>query len=264
VAAVDPLLLLLASAVIGLLAAILGLGGGMFLIPLLVLWLDAPPATAAATSLVCCLVTSAAGSVAFDKAQLADLRLVAHLQWPSSVGALAAAWVAGWIPPRVIYGLFAAVLGWAAYRILAKAWRERVGAPAKPADGDEGPPEWPVNYPSGLTLSGLSGVACGLLGIGGGPIRVPLQTEVMRVPLPVALANSNLMVGMTTVVAAAVYYGKGEVLPQVTAPCALGIGVGAYAGGLLAPKLRNAHLAALFGVLLSYVGVQMLWKAIAS
>ena len=73
----DPQWLLAICALIGLAAAVLGLGGGVFLIPLLILWGDVPPVHAAATSLVCCLVTSASGSVAFDKSRLADLRLVA-------------------------------------------------------------------------------------------------------------------------------------------------------------------------------------------
>ncbi len=118
-----------------------------------------------------------------------------------------------------------------------------------------------VRIPLGMAGTGLAGLASGLLGIGGGPIKVPVQTEIMNVPLKVALANSNLMVGITAAVGAAVYYADGLIQTTLLAPCALGIAVGAYAGGRLAPRLNQRLLCFAFSGVLVFLALQLTWKA---
>ena len=90
---------------------------------------------------------------------------------------------------------------------------------------------------------------------------MPLQSEVMKLPLRVAVANSNVMVGITAAVGAAVYYGRGEIQASTTAPCAVGVALGAYVGGRLAPRIKAPVLAYLFTALLGYLAVRMGWRA---
>lgn len=272
----DLLQLLLACTAAGTLAALLGLGGGVIVVPLLTLWHGETLVHATATSLVCCMATSAGGSVAFDKAKLADFRLVAHLEVFSALGALGASYAGAkqLVPQSLLYAAFALVVGYAAFRMLRRELRrmreERQltagGAPNPPAPLEARPERVAEddpqrNYGLAFALSTLAGVISGLLGIGGGAVKVPLQTEALRLPVRVALANANVMMGITTGFGAAVHLGLGTVDPQLTAPCALGMASGAYLGGRLAPRIRARWLALALVVVLSYVAVRMTGKA---
>tara|TARA_B100000965_G_scaffold174168_1_gene145365 strand:- start:50 stop:826 length:777 start_codon:yes stop_codon:yes gene_type:complete len=245
---------LFACVFVGLASALMGLGGGMFMVPLLDLIPGVSWQEAAATSLTCALATSAAGSVAFDKGKLADLELVVLLELSGTVGALVgAAVLATIVPERVSAGVFSALVAYAAWKMV----RRRQDAKEEPQ------PEGPVEHLGlGIAGAGVAGILSGLLGIGGGPVKVPLQTELCRIPLKVALANSNLMVGITAGVGAAVYFAKGVVLAHLIAPCAIGIALGAYLGGLLMPKLPVARLRAGFVVVLLVLLGRMLWKTL--
>ena len=272
-------------------SAIMGLGGGLFLVPLLTLVPSITLDAARGTSLICTLATSAAGSLALDRSRLAEFDLVLTLELAAGLGALAGAWLlAPLLPKPLVYGAFALVVAFAGYRMAtrkdpakaassggsAEAAPEAEPSPGEPAAPDASDPAEPAPtetepvaeaYPIRLGWGALgfavSGIASGVLGIGGAPIKVPVQTEVCRVPLRVALANSNLMVGMTAGVGAAVYFGKGKIALTLVAPCALGIAIGAYLGGRIAPKLPVNRLRGAFTLILTIVAGRMLWAALS-
>ncbi|MBX3469581.1 MAG: sulfite exporter TauE/SafE family protein [Planctomycetes bacterium] len=255
----EMLLLSLACLLAGGVGATLGLGGGVFIVPLLTIWLGVPVHEAAGTSLVCVLATSAAGSVALDRTRLADPRLVAYLGVATVAGGAASAVVAPAVSPRLVFGLFGLATGWAAWRLVA-----RLRAPAAAAQMGPAPPaEGPANLGVGVGACVGAGVASGLLGIGGAPVQVPVMTEVMRVAAPVAFATSNVLVGITAAASTAAYYGNGLIRADLAAPCALASAIGAYAGGRLAPRLPVRPLVTFFVVVLVYLTGRMLWKAIA-
>ncbi len=248
---------------VGCVAAMMGLGGGVFLVPFFALGLGFPMREAAATGLVCALATSAAGSVALDKARLADLGRVARLEVPAALGALVgSALLAGLLPDRAVQGAFAAVMLFSAWRMLKRARQtERESAP--PGQPEVGPAEGRREL-GGIVGFFSAGAISGTLGIGCGPIKVPVQTELMGVPLRVALANANVMVGITAATGAAVYYARGDLPAAFVGPCALGTALGAYAGGLLAPRVRAQRLALAFSAILVAVGLRMGWGAVAA
>lgn len=244
----------------GAFGAVLGLGGGIFIVPLLSLWLKVPLDEAAGTGLVVVLSTSAAGSVALDRSGLAHGRLVAVLGLATVIGGIAGASLATSVSPRVVSGLFAAATAWAAVRL----WGRAFGAqPPKEPPGAPPPPVEPRRLPVGMGGCVGAGVASGLLGIGGAPVQVPLMIEVMRVPPPVAFATSNIIVGITAAASMAVYYARGDIRADLAAPCALAAAVGAYAGGRLAPRVPLRPLVVVFLGVLVYLTARMLWKAIA-
>lgn len=258
----SPPLLLACCTVCGVLAALLGLGGGLFVVPLLSLGFGVDMPAAIATSLVCCVATSGAGSVALDKARLADLRAVILVEVAASPVAVFATGLALLAPQALLRGCFAALVGFAAYRILVRELRA-MKAPAEPTQWEEpeGEPDWPKNQGLGVFLGGLTGL-CSALGIGGGPVKVPLLTEVMGVPIRVALASSNVMVGISTACAATVHYAGGSLRADLTAPCVVGMAAGAYVGGRLAPKVNARWLALAFVAVLVYMGGKMAWLAL--
>ena len=101
------------------------------------------------------------------------------------------------------------------------------------------PPYEPKRYPLGLAASLVAGALSGLLGIGGGPIKVPVMYIFMNVPLMVATATSNFMIGVTAAASAIVYYRRGDILVQYAAPLAVGVFVGSLIGARLAPRIHT-------------------------
>jgi hypothetical protein len=120
----------------------------------------------------------------------------------------------------------------------------------------------PTHWPVGLGFSAFAGALSGLTGTGGGFIKVPVMYSVMDVPLGVATATSNFMVGITAAASAMVYYARGDIRPLVAVPTALGVFVGAVMGARLARRLPVDTLRKMLIVLLIVVAAQMAWKGL--
>jgi hypothetical protein len=118
----------------------------------------------------------------------------------------------------------------------------------------------PTNYPLGLSGSFVAGGLSALLGVGGGPLKVPLMSYGMRVPFKVASATSNLMIGVTGAASVAAYAWRGHVKLALVAPLVVGVLGGAVAGSRMMPRVSTGVLRRLFALLLLAVAVQMLWK----
>lgn len=252
VSAAALLLLVACCAAAGLFGAILGLGGGVFIVPLLDQAFGVPFAEARGTGFVIVLATSAAGSIALDRSGLVDARLVVHLALATIVGAIAGSLLGARAPEAPVKLLFAGLCLVAAVR-LARRKEEAAAPPEAP----------PLRWLPGFAGCGVGGVVSGLLGIGGGPVQVPVMSELMGVRLPVAMATSNAIVGITAAASLLVYSGEGLVRADLAAPCALATALGAFAGGRLAPRLRSRPLALVFTGLLVLLAGRMAWTAIA-
>ena len=105
-------------------------------------------------------------------------------------------------------------------------------------------------------------MASALFGIGGGIIKVPLMNLAMGVPMRVATATSNLMIGITAAASAVIYLIRGEIDPYVAGPTAIGVFLGATLGSRLAHRVDLRYLRLLFVVVLVYTAVQMLLRAV--
>jgi uncharacterized membrane protein YfcA len=267
---------LLAGGLTGVLGAILGTGGGVFLIPILVIGLKVKIHYAVATSLVSVIATSSAVASTNVERGTANMRLGMVLEIATALGAVAGGLTAGWLPPRALEGLFAAVLVPTAYLM----WKGREGgggaAAGGPPAGDLGllgatyrdeAEGRAVSYRvqrlwGGLGISFLAGNLSGLLGIGGGTFKVPALHLVCRVPIKAAAATSNFMIGVTAAASAFLYYGRGEVRPALTSATVLGVLAGSAAGTALNRRVRGDSVRRLFAFLLVAVALQMLDRAI--
>ncbi|MBC7241237.1 MAG: sulfite exporter TauE/SafE family protein [Anaerolineae bacterium] len=253
------LALFLTGVAAGVLGAVLGLGGGVFLVPALHLLFDLPMRTAVACSIVGVLATSA-GTVAFaPRGRGANVELALRLEIATTAGALAGSLVAGLLSSQALGILFAVVAffnaGYTAYR----ARRRPISAPPEALfTHDYRPRRWGI----GLSAGALAGMLSGLLGVGGGIIKVPVMYSVMEVPLGVATATSNFMVGITAAVSALVYYLRGDIYPVLAIPIALGVFAGATAGVWLLTRLRVGWVRAALIALLVIMGVQMLLRGL--
>ena len=306
------LVLLGGGAAVGLFGSLLGLGGGILLVPLLTLGFGRPLREAVAISLVSVIVTSSAGAGVYLRRHVANLRLGMVLELFTACGALAGGLIAFALPVPVLEGLFALLLAWVGLSML----RRREAAPAA-LDGDADPPvpaaeelaavptptvpagAPPVSSPApafrpvgggagaialaqpmsfAASLSGpgylvdrlgfgalgalFAGVVSALFGVGGGIIKVPLMNLAMGVPLKVATATSNMMIGITATSSAVIYLLRDEMDPYLAGPVALGVFVGASIGARVVNRIDTRLLRMLFVVVLLVTAVQMGAKAV--
>ena len=118
----------------------------------------------------------------------------------------------------------------------------------------------PQNYPAGLAASLIAGGFSGLLGIGGGPIKVPVMLLFMKVPLRVAAATSNFMIGVTAGTSAYVYWGHGNVRVDIAAPLVAGVFAGSLLGARISPKIRAFYILMLLVCIAGWLAAQMIYK----
>jgi hypothetical protein len=246
----------------GMLGAMLGLGGGLFLVPVLTLLFDLPVRVAVGASLIGVIATSAGVASIARPGRSADVGLALRLEIAATAGALLGSLAAGRLSPRALSLLFAGItLAAAAYTYLKT--RRRVGVASEDAVEALFRTNYrPTHWLAGLGLIGLAGTLSGLTGTGGGFIKVPVMYSLMDVPLGVATASSNFMVGITAAASALLYYSRGDIYPWVAVPTALGVFVGAVTGARLAARLHVATLRKALIVLLVLVAVQMAWKGL--
>jgi uncharacterized membrane protein YfcA len=253
--------LLATGAVAGILGALMGLGGGIFLVPALTLLFHLPIHTAVGTSLMGVIATSAGVAAIAPRGRSADISLALRLEVATAAGALGGGLLAQAVNARALDILFALVVFFAAGYLLYKArGRTQRGVPERLFYENYRLHHWPI----GLLASSFAGMVSGLLGVGGGFIKVPVMHAVMGAPLGTATATSNFMVGITAAASIFIYYGRGDVYPLVVIPTSLGVFGGAMLGVYILPHLRvNWIRLALIGLLV-FMGAQMLVQGLHS
>lgn len=259
----------------GIFGALLGLGGGLLIVPLLSLGLGLPVREAVGVSLICVIMTSSAAASVYLQRHVANLRLGMVLELFSAGGAVAGGFIAFLLPESVVAGLFAVFLTYTALSML----RAR-DAGSLPGGGDDTlvPADLQAEAPRAAVLSGpdyttrrlglgvggsvVAGLLSALLGVGGGIVKVPLMHLAMGVPLRVATATSNLMIGITACASAVVYLLRDSVDPLVAGPTAIGVFVGATIGSRGAQRVDVRVLRVVFVVVLLYTAVEMAHRAL--
>jgi hypothetical protein len=235
--------------------ALAGVGGGIIITPVLAIYFGVPMHQAIGASLVAVIATSSATSAVYVDKHVADLRLGMTLELATTLGAGVAAVVAGYVDRRTLALLFTLFLLYTAIALVRRAWSTR-----KDAAQAEIPAYKVERYGFGLGASLIAGGLSGLLGIGGGPVKVPVMYLFMKVPLRVATATSNLMIGVTAASSAYVYYGRGDVVVPLVAPLVAGVFAGSLAGARLSHRVRGAHVMLLLVAITAYLAAQMGWK----
>ena len=262
----------------GIFGSLLGLGGGILIVPLLTFGFGLPFREAVGVSLVCVIVTSSAAAGVYLERHLANLRLGMLLEVFTASGALVGGLVAFLLPDRVLAGLFALLLTYTGVTMLRRgATAAREGArPVEPGEDLAGPADTPGAFRAALAGPGyrparlgagiggsvFAGVVSALLGVGGGIVKVPLMHLVMGVPLNVATATSNLMIGVTAAASAIVYLMRGGIDPLVAGPTAVGVFAGAMVGSRVAQRINLRLLRLLFVAVLALTAIQMTLRAV--
>jgi len=270
------LLLFPVAIVAGVMGAILGLGGGVILVPALTLLFKVPMRTAVAASTVSIIATSTGAAVAYLNDHFTNIRVAMWLEMGTAVGATTGALVAGYLNQRVLFILFGVLLGYSGYNMLKTRGKERdrqvvpdrmsrrlrlAGSFYDPALGRR--VEYQVTHSiPGLVIMYFSGAAAGLLGIGAGIFKVPAMDQVMGLPFKASTATSNFMIGVTAASGAVVYFARGDVQPLVTGPVVLGVLLGALIGARLMVRMKAATVRRLFIPLILYTAAMMIYKGV--
>jgi len=254
-----------ASASAAVLGSMLGLGGGVFLVPIFTLFFGISTKTAIAASAVAVVTNSVVGSQTHLRNGFVNLRLGMMLQVTTAIGALIGAFAGVWAPDKALRIVFGAVLIYSALAMVRKRQASydtshdpdphQLGASFK--DGGKEVKYVPSAIRTGLGISGTAGVLSGMLGVGGGVIQVPAMNLFMKVPLKAAAGTSAFMVGITSVATAFVHYSDGNVDPTVVAPAMIGIFAGGKLGSTLTKRLEVADLLIIFVVIIAFLGISM-------
>jgi uncharacterized protein len=250
------LLMIAGGAAAGMFGSLLGLGGGVLIVPLLTLVFGLELREAVGVSLVSVIMTSSVAAGVYLERHVADLRLGMRLELFTAIGALVGGSIAFLIDERWLAILFALLLVYVAVSML------RASDPAETPASGEIPPYEVRNLPLGVVGATGAGVVSAMVGVGGGIIKVPLMHLAMGVPLRVSTATSNLMVGITAAASAVIYVIHGEVDPYVAGPTAIGVFLGASLGSRIAHRIDIRILRWLFVVVLLYTAVQMLLRVV--
>ena len=274
------LLLLVAVALgAGFVGSLIGLGGGVFIVPTLVLVFGLDIHYAIAASLLAVVANSAASGSLYVEQGLTDLRVGMFLETATVVGGLAGAILSVTIlasrtdvltlafVPIVVVGAFLML------RPLRRdidptappdrlALRLRLTGTYRPRFGGA-----PVTYQArrplaGLGLSGVAGFGSGLLGVGGGIFFVPAMNAIMNLPMRVASSTSTFKIGITASAASLVYLFAGDVFLFVAAPIALGSVVGGVLGSHTQHRARASALRYLFVAVMGVAGAFMLARGL--
>jgi hypothetical protein len=249
------LLLMLIGFCAGTFGALAGVGGGIIVTPLLAIYFGLPIHQAIGVTLLCVIATSTATSSLYVQRHVTDVRLGMTLELATTVGALIAALVAHHVNRRTLAALFACFLLYSAGSMVRKAWSSR-----REKHQETIPDYQPQNYPIGLAASLLAGGFSGLLGIGGGPIKVPVMYLFMKVPLRVAAATSNFMIGVTAATSAYIYWGRGDVNVHIAAPLVAGVFTGSLLGARFSHKVRSFYILLLLVGIAGWLAIQMIYK----
>jgi uncharacterized membrane protein YfcA len=261
------------GALAGGLGALLGLGGGVFLVPFLTLVLDVPIRHAIAASLLTVIATSSSVSAARAGRNLINLRLGMLLEVATAAGGLVGGVTAYLLPPQALYALFGGVMLFVAFVTLGRLHVRNI-LPEPDADPgqygarfyDEESGRMVVyrvtRIPLALVGSFFAGNVSSLLGIGGGIVKVPMLNAWCGVPLRAAAATSAFMIGVTAASGAVIYYGSGDVVPPLAAAAVLGVHLGSTTGLRVGARATTRHMKLLMAGVMIAVAILMFVRSV--
>ena len=260
------LLVAFGSAAVG---GMMGLGSGLFVVPVLTTLGHVDIGTAVGASLVSVIACSCAGAAPYLEARFTNVRLAIVLEVATTLGAVSGVVVAGLVAPRWLFAIFAAVLLVSAYQMT----RRRTDPVFEPADAGGSlasalHSSYPdalgrdVAYgvhglPAGFALMYGAGMISALLGIGSGVLKVPAMDGALRLPLKVSSATSNFMIGVTATASAGAYFARGAIVPAVAGPVVIGSVVGGILGARLLMRASSDRVRGLFVLVLVALALQM-------
>lgn len=266
--------LLFTAIVAGFLGSILGLGGGIIIVPVLTLFYNINIRYAVAASLVSIVATSSGAAASYLKDSLTNLRLAVFLEIGTVSGAIIGFMISSHIQAKSLFLIFGIMLFFSGILMLRRreeyisntnhAWAESLKLDGVFPKEDGHLVNYKIeNVPLGLVIMFFAGIFSALLGIGSGILKVLAMDAAMKLPIKVSSATSNFMIGVTASASAGAYLLRGDIHPQIASPVALGIIIGSYFGAKAMVKIPARRIRQIFVVILTVVSIQMIQKGLS-
>jgi uncharacterized protein len=257
----------------GFLGSLAGLGGGVVIVPMLVLGFHVDVHYAVGASLISVIGTSAGAQAAHGKEGFSNSRIGLFLEIATTLGAICGAFLSTSTPTKWIAIIFGLVLLYSASSSLRK---KRHASPYQRPDslaaklrlvgtypeGGQLVPYSARRVPLGFSLMFGAGTLSGLLGIGSGAVKVLAMDEAMQIPFKVSTATSNFMIGVTAAASAGVYLSRGYINPAVAMPVTIGVLVGSLLGARFLVKARVKSVRIIFAIVIALLGAEMIFNGL--
>lgn len=282
----------------GGIGALVGVGGGIFIVPALILFFGIDIKYAVAASLLAVVATSTAAGSVYVGRGLTNMRLGMTLEVSTTLGGIAGSFLVLWISQSLLLLCFSLLLSVVAFLTLRSKETARVAA-------NEATPESPstnlqvdnkvsvnavatetthkmrqgrfdgtyfdshlkqaINYqtkwlPFGMIISFFAGIISGMLGVGGGFMKVPAMNLGMKVPIKAAAATSNFMIGVTAASSLYVYFAHNLIQPMIAAPLVCGAVVGTFLATRASHLVSAAALKKVLSVIMFFVSVTLFYQ----
>jgi uncharacterized protein len=275
------LLVVLTGLFAGLVGSLTGLGGAVVALPVLVIAFGVPFPEAAGAGLLTVLATSSATGAAYVRDGLSDLRIGMFLEIATVPGALVGATVTVFLVHARLDDALLIALGAVLFALVPGTIARGLEPPySRAAEPDRTARSFGLSgsyyderrqerlayagarTPPALGVAFAAGAVSGMFGIGGGVFKVLALEHFLRLPMKVATATSNFMIGVTGAAGASVLLIAGFINPVLGAPIALGSAAGALGGSRILPRLRNRTVRWLFVPILAVLGVEVILRGL--
>ena len=250
---------------IGTVASMTGIGGGVFIVPLLTLLYSFSPAYAAGTSLTTIIFTSLASTINYSRQKRIYYKTGLILAIATVPGAFLGASLTSIIGEQLLGLIFGVFLFFVALRMIFKSSFFRL----KHSDTEKNMCytlvcseralfESRKKILLGVMLSFFGGLSSGLLGIGGGSLLVPIMTLAMGMSIHVTVATSMFIMIFTSIAGVTKHFSLGHIHGEYAILLALGTIFGAQLGAYTSKKISSRNLRRIFGIILIFISIRMI------
>ena len=223
---------------VGIAGAMLGIGGGVVIVPLLSFVFGCTPQQAIGTSMFVVLLNGLSGAFGY----LRQKKVFLDAAWKFSLATVPGAFLGSYVSEYLKGKLFFLVFGIFFFCFSIHMYRKAGKQPAsdEPAVASDVPKNY--NWKLGVATSTIVGFLASILGIGGGVIHVPMMTYLLHFPVKVAIATSTAILAISAVVGVISHSMLGHIIWSTAVSIGVGASIGAQIGVHIAAKTKSKLL----------------------
>jgi len=248
---------------IAIVASLTGIGGGIFIVPVLTLLYTFSPQNAIGTSLTSIVFTAVASTLNYARQRRIYWRTGLILAAVTAPGAYLGAWLTSLLNARDLGLIFGFFLVFVAVYIITDGSNLRRSKSQRKASTEKPDSELVKSGKTmaiGAGLSFFGGLASGLLGIGGGLLVVPIMTFAMGMSIHLATATSMFTMIFTSISGVTQHYQANHINFESALLLVLGAVFGAQVGAYASKRISGKNLRRVFGVVVIISGINMIIK----
>ncbi|MCB0405841.1 MAG: sulfite exporter TauE/SafE family protein [Bdellovibrionales bacterium] len=257
--------LFLISALVASLGTIAGFGGGVFLVPIMVMAFQVPISHAIGVTALSLFPASLLSTLVNLKNKNIDFKLMLALELPTLLGAVLGARLTSLVPTKPLEFVFAGFLIFLSWRLFRPRLNSgHVSQTIRKLNSFEPAlrsASYRVSFFAATLFGLLAGVLAGLFGIGGGILKTPIMLQVFNVPVRIATGTALCMIVFTSLGSGLTHWQLGHVTPSLLLPCASGFLAGALFGQLLGIRLTDNAITKTVGFSIALAGAAVLVHA---